>query len=369
MTIFQVPNYGSVLQTFATQAVLERLGYRCDVINYRYPNEWHLKNHYSAWFRMRWRLSNALKKLKLKSVSKRSEAIASFRHKYLHLTREYKSLKALGKADWSEYAAVITGSDQVWNYRFLKGDKAFMLSFVPDGVKKISIASSFASSKLPERYIDLYHRYLSRYTAISVREKGGTEIVENQLRLGITPTILLDPVMLLTAAQWDAALKPGHMAPQGDYILVYILDYAFNPYPKVYEIISEMRRRLACPVIAVGEWKMPGEGDQDIAAEPDASPGRFVELVKGARCVVTSSFHGTAFALNYGRPLVSIVPTEHDDRQSSLLRVLGVGHLAVTDGTPAADINPDYDTAATFGKLDEIRASNIAWISEALTNG
>ena len=39
MTIFQVPNYGSVLQAFATQTVLEKLGYECDVINYNYPND------------------------------------------------------------------------------------------------------------------------------------------------------------------------------------------------------------------------------------------------------------------------------------------------------------------------------------------
>lgn len=364
MTIFQVPNYGSVLQAFATQTVLEGLGYECAVINYRYPNSWHLRNHYSLAFRLRWWLRDKLIRFKLKSPQKHAEAIDNFRRKYLNLTREYSDLKALEAADWGPYKAVITGSDQVWNHRFLKGDKAFMLSFVNDPTRKISIASSFAAAKVPEPFTDYYRHFLSRYKAISVREKSGMDIIKNQLFLGIEPQVLLDPAMLMTAQQWDAALGLADKAKDEDYILVYILDYAFNPYPKVYDVIREMRRRLGCRVIAVGEWKMPEGGD--ISVEPDASPERFVELIRGARCVITSSFHGTAFALNYGRPLVPIVPTTHDDRQSSLLQALGLERLTVTNETPVENICPDYDSRATLERLNKTRASNIAWISEAL---
>ena len=44
MTIFQVPNFGSVLQAYATQKVLENLGHECKVINYKFPNDWHYQN-------------------------------------------------------------------------------------------------------------------------------------------------------------------------------------------------------------------------------------------------------------------------------------------------------------------------------------
>ena len=39
ITIFAVPNYGSVLQTYATQLVLENEGCECQIINYKHPNE------------------------------------------------------------------------------------------------------------------------------------------------------------------------------------------------------------------------------------------------------------------------------------------------------------------------------------------
>lgn len=44
MTIYQVPNFGSILQTYATQLLLTKLGYECKVINYKYPNEWHYRH-------------------------------------------------------------------------------------------------------------------------------------------------------------------------------------------------------------------------------------------------------------------------------------------------------------------------------------
>ena len=41
LTIFRVSNYGSVLQAYASQCLMERMGYDCVMIDYRYPNDWH----------------------------------------------------------------------------------------------------------------------------------------------------------------------------------------------------------------------------------------------------------------------------------------------------------------------------------------
>ena len=60
MTIFQVPNYGSVLQAFATQTVLEKLGYECDVINYNYPNDWHYRHGFIRPSALKQRVKKAL---------------------------------------------------------------------------------------------------------------------------------------------------------------------------------------------------------------------------------------------------------------------------------------------------------------------
>lgn len=38
ITMHRVRNYGSALQAYATQYMVEKLGYECEIIDYQYPN-------------------------------------------------------------------------------------------------------------------------------------------------------------------------------------------------------------------------------------------------------------------------------------------------------------------------------------------
>lgn len=42
ITVHRLPNWGSVMQGYALQKVIEKLGYNCECIDYIYPNEWHI---------------------------------------------------------------------------------------------------------------------------------------------------------------------------------------------------------------------------------------------------------------------------------------------------------------------------------------
>lgn len=94
ITIYQVPNYGSVLQTYATQFLLESMGVECKVINYRYPNEWHWKHGTkkpTGW------------KAKIRRLipSRKIIVLQQFREKYLNFTPLFHNLEEMDKADWS----------------------------------------------------------------------------------------------------------------------------------------------------------------------------------------------------------------------------------------------------------------------------
>lgn len=368
MTIFQVPNFGSVLQTFATQEVLTGLGYECDVIHYRYPNSWHSRNLYPLSKRLRLWLKALLIRMGILHLDTQRAMIGEFRQCRLHLTREFKSLRKLEEAVWDGYAAVIAGSDQIWNPRFLNADKAFMLSFVPGHIRKISVASSFACDDIPAHLIGKYRTYLSGFSSISVRDANGTGVITDILGLSIKPEVILDPTLLLSASDWRTALALTDRPTDGSYIFVYVLDYAFDPFPYVYDVIREMKRCYNCKVIAAGTWRPDAARDCGAEYVHAIGPAEFVDLVRRSVCVITNSFHGTAFALNFGRPLVSIIPPAGgDDRQTSLLDKLGLRHLAATLSTPVAYISPEYDDEATSHRLTEIRTDNIRWISEALS--
>lgn len=363
MTIFQVPNYGSLLQAYATQEILKTLGYDCDIINYHYPNEWHFRVFAARPNRLREMIMTILRVLKLRKMDRLRAAVCRFRHRKLKLTRRFDSLDALEAYDWSGYDAVIAGSDQIWNPLFLHGDKAFMLSFVPDGVLKFSFASSFACKALPDEFVAKYRKYLSRLDSISVRDNNGAEIVKSQLGLPVDPFVALDPTLLLSADDWIEK-TPAKVKHDKKYLLVYLLSYAFDPFPYIFDVVAEMERRYGCKAIYITDCY--DRLEPSMQTRINTSPEEFVALVRDAECVITTSFHGTAFAVNFGRPVVSVIPDGGDDRQMSLLANLGIRHCAARIGSGVEDIVPEYDSAEVLRRLEEMCRINMDWLASAI---
>lgn len=361
ITIYSITNYGSVLQAYASQRVFERAGIGCEIIDYQYPNAWHYAHGYPRLpLGKQLAIAVATPLLRVFGVPSHHVCLSKlreFRKKHFKFTGPFQDLEALESADWSGYCAVVAGSDQIWNPRFLHGDKAFLLSFVPDGIARLSFASSFASKKIPADMEEHFKRYLSRFDAITVREPNGERIVKEQLGLDNPVETVLDPTLLLSAEEWLETAAPAMgRVPEKPFILLYTLYYAFEPRPYIYEVAREIQKRTGAMIISLGgdaDWP----SDMKVENRRNASVEEFIALFSKAACVVTSSFHGTAFAVNFGRPLVAVVPEGGaDDRQRSLLKALDIEHAAVVKGTPTEKIQPEYDAACAIKKLEELRS-------------
>ena len=358
VTIYDVPNYGSVLQAYATQQLLTGLGCEPVFIEYDRTNKWYTEH---AHIKQSSALRKFARKLGLKPEHRKILHLNAFKRKFFNKTRVFKDLDDLQRESWEDFDTFVVGSDQVWNPRYLVGDSVFMLSFAPDRAKKISIASSFASSELPEEYVAKFKRYLSRFDAISVRETNGLKIVKEQLGLNLEPRLLLDPTLLLSGAQWSECLRIKQK-PKRKYILAYMLTYAFEPRPYIYDVIRRFKNDTGFDVLALEGYSKSVPQDLRMQDKCDSSVPDFVNLFANAEIVITSSFHGTAFAVNYSKPVISIIPSGGDDRQLSLLQTLGISHCAVSIGTPVEELNPYYDADKVQQHLQDIRKENINWI-------
>ena len=358
MTIYQVPNYGSVLQTYATVKILESLGYSCDVINYKYPNEWHYrhgaKKYKKAWWQPFYVWVSQNFGLKKKHVFWRN--LEYFKKKYLTQTVQMNSLEELSCHDWVQYTTVIAGSDQIWNPKYLHGDSAFMLSFVPDDVRKISFSSSFAVASIPVILQKKYRKNLNRFSYITVREENGKKIVDEELKLNVPSTIIPDPTLLISATQWSSLLKLKVNTQTKPYILLYILDYAFNPIPYIFDIVKYFQDKYQydVKVVCENEWLF-SKYLTNYHFCGDASPKNFLELISGAALIVTSSFHGTAFSVNFGRPLIAVIPEGGDDRQNTLLCSLHLENSALQVGSNFKYPIKHYSTSSAQQNLTRIR--------------
>ena len=145
-----------------------------------------------------------------------------------------------------------------------------------------------------------------------------------------------------------------------------MLTYAFEPRPFIFDIIKHLQEQDDYEVIAL-EGYTPQEQAQGIEMidKTDSSIPEFIDLFANADVVVTSSFHGTAFAVNFGIPLVSVVPEgKNDDRQSTLLKSITLDFCIASSSTKVTDINPVYNKQKAMSALNRLRSKSITWIQE-----
>ena len=195
-------NYGSLLQSIATQTVLERLGHNCEIIDYIRDDEHGLKAVTTALAGKKDWNGGALKKLAYIMVRYPEEKsaelkFARMRTEFLKLTHRCRSHEDLSRLKADMF---MTGSDQVWGPTLNgKYDSAYFLSFVKN-VPRIAYAASFGRTDFTTEILSEYRNLLSEYVAIAVRENSAADLLA---QMGIECAgQVLDPTLLLTADEW-----------------------------------------------------------------------------------------------------------------------------------------------------------------------
>ena len=289
-------NYGSSLQAYATRYLIEGAGYNCILVRLRSivkGRDIYIKKLLSIIFRSVihfkfksiFGYSKASKK-RLSSLAKRN--FAQFESDFLKpVELSWRELKHLSQTT----IACVAGSDQIWNSESLYVDPLYYLRFAPK-TKRISFASSFGRGEIAEYNRKLMGKWIAEFSFVSVREDSGVNLVQKYS--GKSAVHIVDPTLLIDRATWTKLLNIKK--DKGNYILAYFLD---EPSPAALNFIHNLKNKLNCEV-----WSLPYsfEGACYSDKYPSAGPREFVELVSNAECVITDSFHGTAFSINMHTP-------------------------------------------------------------------
>ena len=335
----RVMNYGSVLQAYALQQMVTSLGYDTELIDYEYPNAFHEKNQQkkSILYKVAKFGFGVMRKV-LYSIlyhGDKKSKIEAFATSHFNLSaKRYFTVDSIQKNP-PEYDVYITGSDQVWNPSFTLGDSIFMLSFVDASRKKIAYAPSVTMRNIPLEYKDIFKDNLSQYSSLSVRDNYSAEDLTKLLNRPVTT--VCDPVLLLSQNDYESIVAESKIKIKEKYVLLYILDYMFDPYPNIVPIIEKIKRQFDCPVYFI--W---GKKKHSILCGSDKyipvpSVADFLSLIKNAEVVITTSFHGTAFSLIFRKQFLSIVNnSDKDSRIGDLLKQVGLNNNCV-------DINSTFE--------------------------
>lgn len=326
ITFHGAHNYGSMLQTYALQAYIQKLaeksGVKCeyDVLNFRTDLQKELYKVLNL-KSVKGFIKSMMALPYYKLLKKQSYKFEEFLSSELNTTYEVNSLEELRRLA-SNYDVIISGSDQIWNVRAADFNFAYLLDGM--GCKKISYAASLGPLDIDWSRYDKEHykALLQQYSAISLREEKSKKMIDELLG-DDGSQINVDPTLLLEKEQWQAL-----QSDMGRYLGKYILFYCLEPNKNHIRIAKLLSEKMGIPVVAT---KYRGKKDyfNPFIKRYDAGPKDFLSLVDHAEAVVTSSFHGTVFSLIYGKPFVCIDGLR-DGRISSLLKSVGAESCAVS---------------------------------------
>lgn len=342
-------NYGSLLQSIATVKTIESLGHQCEIIDYQRPDERGLKGVLTQ-LKAKNGFGNPLKKLAYIAIRYPIEKLAQVRFdrmktKYLKMTPRCSSHEDLEKLSAD---AFMTGSDQVWG-PMMNGfyDGAYFLQFVHDEALKLAYAASFGKTAFNASTIASYRKMLTSYDKIAVRENSAVDLLKEW---GLANCVgqVLDPTLLLNKNEWKTLLMSDKDVERyaGE---KYILVYQIHNDPKLSGYAIRLAKHTGCKLLRVNPLLHQMKRGGKFVCCPDL--GEFLAIIDNASCVVTDSFHGTCFSINFGKKFIEILPNNATGtRNQSILELTGLSDRILKD----YDDYPLMEKEIDYKKVHEI---------------
>lgn len=322
-------NYGGILQAYALQTVLERMGHEVVVINRPLPRNpysvpslvfflYCLTSHYVL------RRSPVTVKW-VKGVFKdyrNKKSIINFIKTKIHnrFIESFVSLKS------SEFDALIVGSDQVWRKDYCLDIGNYFLQFA-DGwdVRRLAYAASFGKDNIDDYTVDEKKnaaQLLSMFEKVSVRETSGIAVCRDEF--GIDAVQMIDPTLLLSSDDYLTMIDSQLDVKFEGNLFTYILDDT----PEKSACIHEIEQ--------CNDWKeftvygTSGSLESELHDNVLQPVERWLQAFRDADAVITDSFHACVFSIVFNKPFLVFCNSARGlSRLESLLTITGLSQRLV----------------------------------------
>jgi hypothetical protein len=217
--------------------------------------------------------------------------------------------------------------------------------------KLIAYAPSCGVCTLDDKIPTYAREGLARFAAISVRDENTQAIV--RAACGRDVPVVPDPTF---------SLDVGELGQRPD-IKNYLLVYAFHPFdPSQAEGIRQYARVRKLKTIAVC-YRQDWCDENRIAV----GPFEWLGLIENATCVATAMFHGTVFAIKYGKAFAVGMHPAIRNKAEPLLRELGLTSRVMSDGRSFERVLAgEIDYAPVHQRLQQMSEAGLRWLEGAL---
>lgn len=329
-------NYGGILQAFALQQVLKKLGHEVETCDIRH------KKNISRFYKY---IPQDIVDILLRILKKKNQSkLINFVAKNLQMSPCVTSNEVLDKYFASnDYDAVIVGSDQVWRPKYSPNLYNFFLDFLdkfPEKTKRISYAASFGVDdwEFSDKQTKICKPLINKFDNLSVREESAIALC--QKHFDVTPKPVLDPTMLLNAEDYKKLFTDA--GNKSNNITTYFLD---ENQVKI-DITQKIATFLEKPAFHIM---------QHDANKPYISIESFLKNFSDSDYIITDSFHGTVFAIIFNKPFIAIGNKERGlSRFRSLLSMFGLEDRLILPDVNHAN-EKLISNAINWDKINQIR--------------
>ena len=358
ITTFQrAHNYGALLQVYALQEFLKKY-YNVKIIDYE-NKRMNLQYNPNKIKRptLKWTIKNFIEILLYRNkMITRYNNFNNFINNKLILTNKINHIKDI---DLDKVDVLITGSDQVWNWKLTNGlDDIYFLNF-GNTIKRISYAASLGNSKINEDYKKEFKEKISKIDKISVREESGKKAI-NEIVPNKEIEVVLDPTLLLKKAEWEN-FSSNSKNEKNKYILAYIVE----KNSEQIKIVNHLSKKTGLKVI---HFEKRNFYNNSLKSAYTANPQEFVELIRNAEYIVTTSFHATVFSIIFNKKFWVVPHKSTGSRVTDLLKKLEISNRALY--TYDEFNNRNYDEEIDYEKVNKIlekeREKSINWLIDAI---
>lgn len=353
LTFSSANNFGAILQCYALWKTLSHLGYDVKVIDYcpDYLSPFNPKLQLRDFLSLRfW---DTFKKWDFcRYWDKIAKVYRDFKTTNIRMTPAVSTNEALKRLT-SSMDVVIVGSDQVWNSKFNGNDVAWY-GFYSSGTKWITYGASCGDIRVWNEKYNNRTINLENFSALSVREQELLVAIKS-LCTDKTVTKVVDPSLLADREIWHKWTSP---VEEGDYVIV----YQARECDDVFRVARELSNQLNSRIIVLDFY-------QNVRAEGLStritSPSEFISLIKNAKCVVTTSFHGTAFSILLHTPFYTLRLNDGaDERIYDLLRNVGLLDRFISIGSPVLFDTVNFSHADIV--LNNMRLHSLNYLKDVL---
>lgn len=382
VTFVKCDNYGAELQAYALQWKLNQLGYDAELIDLQKIEKDlasnassilpAIKNRFKVYG---WKAPFEIGKLVVdvlqrKLAAKKNESNAEEKHKlfldffdkFIRHSNRYYTIEEIRQATDLPYDVYIAGSDQIWNYMHNDNLDVYFLEFAKEfGARRISYAASISAASIPAKYQDEYRNLLKNIQYLSVRELHGAKLIKELT--GRDVEVVLDPTLLVTSEEWQNNVAKNPLSGEK-----YVLVYTLSGSKYIQELCDNIAGRLGCKVVNM-KINFRKDDSGKMTDLFDLGPQEWVGLISGASYVVTDSFHGTAFSINFNKPFTTLVnPVSNmNSRVLSILKIMGLeDRIIYDDGTRKMPKELYVDYTEVNKRMEEWRQKSLSFIKKSL---